>query len=167
VLFARAKVWIGSTMMLYFAYGSNMSRALMRTHCPAAAAVGVASLAGYRFVITADGYGSVVRHPGGIVQGVLWQLTPRDLGALNIYESVDSGLYQCRRLLVRHGSHRRSALIYIARPRGTGKPRPGYLELVIAAARDWGLSTAYVRELARWAPSGLAAARAVESGEVK
>ena len=36
--------------MLHFAYGSNMHRAVMRRHAPNAEALGVASLADYRFV---------------------------------------------------------------------------------------------------------------------
>ena len=43
-----------------FAYGSNMSRAVMRKHAPNARALGVAAaLRGFRFVITGDGYASV------------------------------------------------------------------------------------------------------------
>ena len=45
--------------MLHFAYGANMSRAVMRKHAPGAQPIGVAVLANYRFVITADGYASV------------------------------------------------------------------------------------------------------------
>jgi hypothetical protein len=51
--------------MLHFAYGSNMHRAVMRKHAPAAEPLGVARLAGYRFVITADGYASVEPAPAG------------------------------------------------------------------------------------------------------
>ena len=58
-------------MTLHFAYGSNMSRALMAARCPGATVLGVASLAGWRFVISPDGYGSIALHPGGIVYGVL------------------------------------------------------------------------------------------------
>jgi hypothetical protein len=153
-------------MTLYFAYGSNMSRTLMQTHCPAASDVGTAVLDGHRFVITADGYASIEPRAGGVVHGVLWRLTPRDIAALNIYESIDAGLYCSRRLLVRHGSGRHSALVYIARRRGHGKPKPGYLELVVAAARAWGFPHSYVGELKRWAASGLRAARAVSTGEI-
>ena len=52
-------------MTLYFAYGSNMSRALMRARCPTAREVGTATLAGHRLIITSDGYASVVPEPGG------------------------------------------------------------------------------------------------------
>ena len=139
----------------------------MRRHCPTAKEVGTAVLDGHRFVITADGYASVERHTGGVVHGVLWRLTPRDLAALNIYESVESGLYHCRRLPVRHARKQHHARVYVARPRGPGRPKPGYLELVIAAARDWSLPQSYVSELTRWSSSGLSAARTLDSGEIR
>jgi hypothetical protein len=90
--------------------------------------------------------------PGaGCVHGVLWRLAPRDLVALDDYESVASGLYHRRRCIVSCGSARHGALIYVARPRGNGKPKPGYIELVIAAARDWDIPQSYIRELTLWA----------------
>jgi len=43
----------------HFAYGSNMSRAVMRRHAAGAEPVGVATLANYRFLITTHGHASV------------------------------------------------------------------------------------------------------------
>src|SRR6266700_5325669 len=106
-----------AVMTLYFAYGSNMSRALMRPRCPSAREIGVAVLAGYRFIITADGYASVVPTPGGIVHGLLWRLTPRDRSALNAYECLDAGLYRGVTLPVRLGGERAAALVYVGRSR--------------------------------------------------
>src|SRR5262245_62220206 len=85
-------------MALHFAYGSNMSRALMGARCRDAAAIGIAVLSGWRFVINPEGFGSIAPRPGGCVHGVLWRLSARDLAAINAYESVDSGLYLRRRL---------------------------------------------------------------------
>jgi len=59
-----------------------------------------------------------------------------------------------------------AALVYIARPRGEGRPKPGYLDLVITAARDWGLPDGYVRMLERWAHGGFKGEWARESGEI-
>src|SRR5262245_10202659 len=118
-------------MTLYFAYGSNMSRTLMRRHCPAAKEIGIGQLAGFRFFITTDGYASIVPKSGETVHGVLWRLTPRDLAALNAYESIDSGMYSRTVLSVRAGSRRVAAMVYIGRARGTGMPKPGYLDLVV------------------------------------
>lgn len=151
--------------MLHFAYGSNMSRALMRPRCPGALPIGLASLEGYAFMITADGYASVVRRPGATVHGVLWEVGPRDLAALHAYEAVDRGLYRAEMRPVRTAAGMRQALVYIGRSRVPGRPRPGYMDLVLNAARAWQLPEPYVKSLARWSVSRWRGARAVETGE--
>jgi gamma-glutamylcyclotransferase (GGCT)/AIG2-like uncharacterized protein YtfP len=153
-------------MTLHFAYGSNMSRTLMTARCRGAEAIGTATLAGWRFVINPEGFGSIAPHPGGRVHGVLWRLSARDLAAVNAYESVDSGLYVRRRLTVRCGETQAMALVYIAHRQGEGVPRPGYIPLVVEAAREWQLPEPYIRSLARWAPSRWRGMRAKDTGEV-
>lgn len=152
--------------MLHFAYGSNMSRVLMERRCPTAVALGTARLAGWRFIIMGGGYASVVPAPGSDVHGVLWRLKPRDLAALNAYESLDTGLYRRRMLTVMHDNGVASALVYLARDRSEGRPKPAYQNIVVAAAREWNLPAAYVRALERWAPSALSGARPAETGEL-
>jgi hypothetical protein len=153
-------------MTLHFAYGSNMSRALMGARCPGATALGVATLPGWRFVINPDNVGSLAPQAGGLVYGVLWRLTPRDLAAINAYESVDTALYLRRTLPVRLGARQAAALIFLARRRGEGRPRPGYISIVVEAARDWQLPHAYIRALQRWSPSGWRGARTKDTGEL-
>jgi hypothetical protein len=151
--------------MLHFAYGSNMDRALMLRRCPTASAIGPARLDHWRFIVTRDGYASIVPAPGEVVHGVLWRLAPRDVAAVNAYESVDSGLYRRRMLAVRRDGCVR-ALVYVARERAAGRPKPGYQALVVAAARAWKLPEDYVGRLERWASPRRAASRAPEIGEV-
>jgi hypothetical protein len=153
-------------LTLHFAYGSNMSRALMGARCPGAVAFGIATLSGWRFVINPDGVGSIAPHPGTLLRGVLWRVTLRDLVALNAYEGIDTGLYLRRVLPVRLGARRMPALVYVARQRGTGRARPGYISLVVEAAREWNLPQAYVNLLKRWSPSGWRGARAKDTGEL-
>jgi gamma-glutamyl AIG2-like cyclotransferase len=145
-------------MTLHFAYGSNMSRALMARRCRGAQAIGTATLPDWRFVINPEGFGSIAPQPGGCVHGVLWRLSARDLAAVNAYESVDPGLYVRRRLAVRCGETQAMALVYM--------PRPGYIPLVVEAAREWQLPEGYIRSLARWAPSRWRGVRAKDTGEV-
>jgi hypothetical protein len=138
--------------MLHFAYGSNMHRAVMRKHAPEAVAIGVARLEGYRFIITTDGYASVAPHASGCVHGLLWRLTPRDRITLDRWENIAAGLYRAERLPVIAGGKRRRALIYVARHRSAGVPRPGYMEIVMAGARNCELPADYVASLQRWLP---------------
>lgn len=138
--------------MLYFAYGSNMSRAVMGTYAPDARPLGIAALAGHRFVITAAGYASIEPLRTATVHGVLWRITPRDRTRLDGWENVASGLYRAETLAVHHAGRRCKALIYKGRPASTGMPKAGYMELVIAAAQAWNLPAAYVESLRVWLP---------------
>ena len=153
-------------MRLHFAYGSNMSRALMGMRCRGGEPLGAATLAGWRFTITPDGVGSIAPAKGSIVHGVLWRLTPRDVVAINAYESLDSGLYTRRVLAVRQGARHIDALVYVARRDGKGRPRPGYISAVADAAREWGFPAPYIRSLMRWSPSRWRGARTKDTGEV-
>jgi hypothetical protein len=100
------------------------------------------------------------------VHGVVWSLTPRDLAALNAYESLHRGLYVRRVLPVVMVGRRRSALVYVAPGRVSGRPQPGYQELVVAAAREWNLPDGYVQSLSRLICSGLRCALTVATGEM-
>jgi gamma-glutamylcyclotransferase (GGCT)/AIG2-like uncharacterized protein YtfP len=153
-------------MTLYFAYGSNMSRAPMRARCPTAREAGTATLAGHRLIITRDGYASVVPEPGEVVHGLLWRLAPCDIAALNAYESLDTGLYRVVTLPVRAGDRQMSAMVYVARTHAPGLPRPGYLEALLAAAHELAFPPDYVDALARWLPSAPRGGRAPDAGEV-
>jgi len=139
--------------MLHFAYGSNMNMNLMRRHAPGAQPLGVAQLVGYRFVITTDGYASVSRAAAEIVYGVTWRLTARDRVMLDAWENIAGGLYRCETMpVLLQGQRRLQALVYVARPGGEGRAKPGYVELVAAAARQWNFSADYVCSLERWLP---------------
>ena len=140
-------------MPLYFAYGSNMDRAAMAVRCPMAKPLGLARLPRHRFLITSDGYASVVRDPRRTVHGVLWDLALSDMPSLDRYESLHTGLYtKISQPVVTPGGARR-ALVYVGRSARKGAPKPGYLEGVLAAARDWGLPADYLYDMAHGEPA--------------
>lgn len=152
-------------MTLHFAYGSNMSRPLMRRRCPDAVGCGPAVLDGFRVIINADGFATVVASAGARVPGLVWRISARDRAALNAYEGIDVGLYRAAWLPVRTGGGVRRALVYVARSRRPGRPKPGYHALVMAAAREAGLPDDHLARLARLASGGTAAARARDIGD--
>lgn len=139
-------------MTLHFAYGSNMSRAVMGRHAPGAEPVGVASLANHRFLIATHGHASVAPMVGKTVHGVLWRLTVRDCVTLAAWENVASGLYRAQTIPVRHAGRRRAAVVYLACSERAAAPQAGYMELVIAAALEWHLPKLYIDELKGWLP---------------
>ena len=151
-------------MTLYFAYGANMERGAMRRRCPGATPLGTATLRGWRYVIS-EGYGSIAPAAGGCVHGVLWRLTPRDYAALNIFESLDSGLYRRTMLTVAGPQGHRRALVYLGRVRGRPRAMPGYQERLVAAATEWELPPRYIAQLQRLAPA-YRGARPTETGEI-
>src|SRR5258708_40070898 len=106
---------------LHFAYGANMSRAVMQKYAPGAHALGVAELADHRFVITADGYASVEPRRADTVHGVLWRVTPPDRGVLRARGDGGGGPFPCGKLAVRG-------------PRG-GTPPPGFFFRARAGGR--------------------------------
>jgi AIG2 family protein len=154
---------------LHFAYGSNMHRALMRRHAPGARPLGVATLAGHRFVITADGYASVAPAAGHEVHGLLWRITPRDRVTLDAWEGVETGLYRAEILPVRRvdsPTQQVLGLVYIARECPPSRPRAGYMEVVVEAARRLDLPAAYIAALEQWLPKD-AAEHAADAGRPK
>lgn len=80
-------------MLLYFAYGSNLSREQMRRRCPGSSLVGPALLRGHRL-----GFGghanrwngavaTVHATPDACVPGLVYRLTDDDLARLDGFES--------------------------------------------------------------------------------
>jgi gamma-glutamylcyclotransferase (GGCT)/AIG2-like uncharacterized protein YtfP len=138
-------------MPLYFAYGANMDAAAMAARCPVSRLIGGGHLPGHRFIIMREGYASIVPDPRRTVRGVLWELARDDIPALDRYEGVAGGLYTKAFLPVRTPGGVKRALIYRGCSTAPGRPRPGYLEAVVAAARAAQLPPAYLRELSSWA----------------
>jgi hypothetical protein len=135
---------------LHFAYGSNMSRAVMRRHAPGAEPVGVATLADYRFVISTHGHASVAPRQASTVYGVVWRLGLRDRVALAAWENIAGGLYRAAMLPVRQAGQRRLAVVYLSRSQREAAPQVGYMDVVVAAALEWHLPAPYIEELRSW-----------------
>lgn len=141
-------------MPLYFAYGSNMDVEAMRARCPRSKPLGVARLARHCFFIMQGGYASVMRDPRREVHGVLWDLALADVRTLDVYEDVHSGLYRKVMQPVLRGQGASSrALVYVGGSLAPASPLPGYMESVLAAARQWEFPENYMRELTAFAPA--------------
>jgi gamma-glutamylcyclotransferase (GGCT)/AIG2-like uncharacterized protein YtfP len=134
-------------MRLYFSFGANMDRAHMARLCHGAEALGIARLDHHQFFIAHAGYASIAPKRGAAVHGVLWKVTATHIVKLDAYESVEGGLYRQTLVPVHHGERLLRALAYVASDPRPGRPKPGYQEGVVAAAREWQLPEEYVREL--------------------
>lgn len=137
-------------MPLYFAYGLNMDEAGMAQRCPRSVKIGLARLERHSFIITSDGYASVVRDPRESVHGVLWECSLGDIRTLDKFEDIGSGLYVkiSQPVIIPGGAKR--ALVYVGRSATPGRAKTGYMEQVIAAARQQGLPEAYTAQMNRF-----------------
>ncbi|MFN0263890.1 gamma-glutamylcyclotransferase family protein [Tepidamorphus sp. 3E244] len=136
---------------LYFAYGSNMSRAQMAARCPGARPLGPARLDGWAFFINQRGTASIRPSLGNAVWGVVWRIQPQHRGVLDHYEGVRLRRYLVRDVTLETGQGRLRAFAYAGTQTSEGKPVRAYLEgVVIPAARAWDLPEPYVSELTGW-----------------
>jgi AIG2-like family len=81
--------------------------------------------------------------------------------------NMSRGLYRAEVLAVRRKRCLAPSLVYFARPGAAGRPKPGYIELVVEAAREWGLPDAYIHSLEDFAPAHPAGTDARKIGEFR
>ncbi|MGE2833735.1 poly-gamma-glutamate hydrolase family protein [Mycobacterium sp. SMC-4] len=135
----------------YFAYGSNLYVQQMAQRCPDAIDPVPATLANHDWLINERGVATVEPFTGGKVHGVVWQISDRDLATLDSAEGVPVR-YRRDRLTVRTAGGDTSAWVYIDHRVEPGPPRPGYLERIIAGARQHDLPDKWIDFLHRWDP---------------
>ena len=135
----------------YFAYGSNMSRAIFverRGMRPSAARWGW--IDGYRLCFDLPvgpgerGVANVAADDGARTCGVIYQITATEAERLDRSEGVHVGYYQRIAVVVAAGGDRVDAFTYRS-PHGTvgRKPSPRYMGLLLAGAREHELPAEY------------------------
>lgn len=140
--------------MRYFAYGSNMDPVQMAERCPGATATRIACLKRSRVVFVADpsgfegGVATVVADPACDVWGVVWEIAPGHLDALDEWEAYP--IAYDRRFIQVLSPQPVDALVYVAKRIRPQAPAPGYLEGILRGATVHGLPGDYVARLRRW-----------------
>jgi gamma-glutamylcyclotransferase (GGCT)/AIG2-like uncharacterized protein YtfP len=140
--------------MLYFAYGSNMDPQQMRDRCPGARALSAAKLAGASLFFTQDlagwpgGVASIRKDPSDEVWGVLWDVTPGHVAALDEYEGYPEA-YDRIVVTVTDDRGQHEAWAYVAVPTEDARPTPVYMEGIVRGATAHGLPRHYVDRLRR------------------
>jgi len=141
--------------MYHFAYGSNLCTEFVREYCPRATVVGRASLPNYRVEFRhysetmGGGISTIMEAPGALVQGCLYEIPDRQLRKLDAVESVPDGLYRRDTFLVLDagGNWQRADLYRVAAPTGPYLPSRSYVDLMLAGAKEHGLSSEYIDDL--------------------
>ena len=115
--------------MLYFAYGMNTNPEEMAHRCPGAVSLGHARLVDhvFRFAFHAD----VEACEGSYVDGVLWEITPENLEALDRLEGYPVYYDRCA-LTVIYQERAYQALTYRMQPgQPDTEPSWSYFDLVL------------------------------------
>ena len=130
--------------MLYFAYGSNLWRQQMTRRCPEHHEVGTGCLTGWRWIITARGYASIVVSAGDYVIGTVYDVSVADVLNLDRFEGVAQGDYRKEKVAVDVDGHRLSCLVYIDNVVEEGDPKEEYTVRINQGIQDARLSEDYV-----------------------
>ncbi|MBV9516030.1 MAG: poly-gamma-glutamate hydrolase family protein [Mycobacteriaceae bacterium] len=123
----------------------------MARRCPDAANPRPATLAEHDWLINERGVATVERFAGIHVHGVVWEVSDRDLAALDSAEGVPVR-YRRQRLTVHTVDGPSDAWVYVDHRVQTGAPRPGYLERIIDGAIHHRLPPRWIEFLRRWDP---------------
>ncbi len=139
---------------LYYAYGSNMSSRRLRARIASARALGVARLAGKRWVLNKLGRDGTAKanlcdDPAGLVWGVLWRLNPAEWPHLDRFEGGYDRMEV--RVVLQDGSEH-EALTYVSlRLTPQAVASETYCRWLLEGAQEHGLPREWVEELARLA----------------
>lgn len=144
-------------MLLYFAYGSNMHPARLRSRIGPCEAVEAGRLTGHRLAFHKrgrDGSGKCDAHrtrvPGHVVHGVIYRIGRAQKLILDRVEGVGRG-YESVTTTVHGDGGEREAVLYRAQPahiEPAARPFAWYHALVLAGARYHGLPADYIEHIA-------------------
>jgi gamma-glutamylcyclotransferase len=137
----------------YFAYGSNMNRAQMRSRAGQIVEEQPARLENYEMLFNKrarGGYATANIHPapGKTVHGVLYKIPEAAFRNLDRFESVPQH-YRRIEVLVTDGAGKKiAAQAYIATKIHKGlRPAPHYLQTILEGAGEHGLPAEYIGEI--------------------
>lgn len=126
----------------------------MRGRCPSSQFLGRGILSGFAFLINARGVATVLAAPEHVVYGAIWHLETSDEKRLDVYEGVADDFYRKRTLPVIFEEGQVRALVYLATDERRGdRARSGYVEKIVAAAREHDFPKEYLEALGQWLPT--------------
>lgn len=124
---------IGEGNKVYLAYGSNLNLEQMEYRCPYAVPLGTAVFTDYRLLFRGSkdsAVATVEPETGCNVPVLLWEITPRDEHALDIYEGWPR-LYRKEIVTVLFNGKPLEAMVYLMNEGyEMGLPNPQYLDTI-------------------------------------
>ena len=132
----------------YFAYGMNTNIAQMSKRCPRAIDLGAAVLPNYEFRFAR--VGDILKNPNFDCQGVLWDLTPECLKALDRLEGYPV-MYGRKTVTVRHNGQNVDALVYYMNGDNDDEyPSEYYYNMLMQGYREHGIDTKQITDAINW-----------------
>ena len=133
----------------YFGYGSNLSKEQMAIRCPESKFYASGTLSGYSWLINARGYASITPSESEFVLGEVFTLSQQDVDYLDIYESVEEGMYLKSNLSIKTSKGTIDCLVYIASDSTPGIPQEEYIERINLGIKSANLPDDYVQKAIR------------------
>ena len=133
----------------YFGYGSNLSKEQMAIRCPESKYYASGTLSGYSWLINTRGYASIKPSESDFVLGEIFTLSQQDVDYLDIYESVEEGMYLKSILSVETSKGNIDCLVYIASDSTPGTPQEEYIERINLGIKSANLPDDYVQKAIR------------------
>ncbi len=129
---------------LYIAYGSNLNLPQMAQRCPLAKVAGASEIKDYALVFRGGRHGAVATiEPceGSSVPVLLWNITPRDEQALDVYEGYPS-FYEKQSMELPLDDRTVSAMVYVMTPgHRLGYPSDYYYNTIREGYKTAGFDT--------------------------
>lgn len=116
----------------------------MRDRCPEYRETSPGRLDGWRWIITARGYASIVLSKNDYVLGAVYELSESDVRQLDLIEGVTQGHYRKETLSIKVDGEKLDCLVYIDGVVENGRPREEYIARINNGIQDAGFPDEYV-----------------------
>lgn len=128
---------------LYVAYGSNLNLAQMARRCPTAKVVGIGNLKDYQ--LTFRRVATIEPEKGAKTPVGVWEITPKDEKALDIYEGYPSYYRKETVTVEMQDGTEKQAMVYIMNAGEPMMPPTGYYETILQGYGDVGLDPKHLQ----------------------
>ncbi|MGE4570317.1 MAG: gamma-glutamylcyclotransferase family protein [Gammaproteobacteria bacterium] len=133
----------------YFAYGSNLSKSQMVARCPDSEYLISGKLIDYCWFINERGYANIKPSKGDFVLGEIFSLSEKDIELLDVYESVDEGMYHHEALSIQIQEGHCDCLVYVDLNQLLGEPQFEYIRRINQGIQSAHLPMDYVNKYIR------------------
>jgi gamma-glutamylcyclotransferase (GGCT)/AIG2-like uncharacterized protein YtfP len=142
-------------IVYHFGYGSNLDEDYMRQWTPSLKFVTKAQLPNFEIQFRKystdleGGISSIIPKPGGLVEGVIYEIKKSEIEALDILEDVPIGIYsrETFKVIAPDGTWYNADLYRVTNPKGPFTPSIRYLGYMIKGAKMHGINQPWIDHL--------------------